>query len=60
MRLKYALAAVVAVLLMTVTRLSAADGPNVLFLFVDDMRADTIAPHDNPHIRTPDLDGPDH
>jgi arylsulfatase A-like enzyme len=29
---------------------------NVLFLFADDMRADTIAAHGNPHIRTPNLD----
>lgn len=34
----------------------AADKPNVLFLFADDMRADTIAAHGNPHIRTPNLD----
>lgn len=36
--------------------LHAADKPNVLFLFADDMRADTIAAHGNPHIRTPHLD----
>jgi arylsulfatase A-like enzyme len=30
--------------------------PNVLFLFADDMRADTIAALGNPHIRTPHLD----
>ncbi|MBS0202687.1 MAG: sulfatase-like hydrolase/transferase [Planctomycetes bacterium] len=36
--------------------LSAADKPNILFLFADDMRADTIAAHGNPHIRTPILD----
>jgi arylsulfatase A-like enzyme len=36
---------------------SAADGkPNVLFLFADDQRADTIASHGNPHIKTPHLD----
>jgi arylsulfatase A-like enzyme len=34
----------------------AADKPNVLFLFADDQRADTIAAHGNPHIRTPNLD----
>jgi arylsulfatase A-like enzyme len=34
----------------------AADRPNVLFLFADDMRADTIAAHGNPHIKTPHLD----
>ncbi len=30
--------------------------PNVLFLFADDQRADTIAAHGNTHIRTPNLD----
>ncbi len=30
--------------------------PNVLFLFADDQRADTIAAHGNRHIRTPHLD----
>jgi arylsulfatase A-like enzyme len=34
----------------------AARRPNVLFLFADDQRADTIAAHGNPHIRTPNLD----
>ncbi|MFN0119159.1 MAG: sulfatase-like hydrolase/transferase [Blastocatellia bacterium] len=34
-----------------------AQKPNVLFLFADDMRADTIAAHGNPHIKTPNLDG---
>lgn len=29
---------------------------NVLFLFADDMRADTIAAWGNPHIKTPNLD----
>jgi arylsulfatase A-like enzyme len=29
--------------------------PNILFLFADDMRADTIAAHGNPHIKTPNL-----
>jgi arylsulfatase A-like enzyme len=33
-----------------------AGKPNVLFLFADDMRADTIAAHGNPHIKTPNLD----
>jgi arylsulfatase A-like enzyme len=35
---------------------AAARRPNILFLFADDMRADTIAAHGNPHIRTPTLD----
>ena len=34
----------------------AADRPNILFLFADDQRADTIAAHGNPHIQTPNLD----
>lgn len=32
------------------------DRPNVLFLFADDQRADTIAAWGNPHIKTPNLD----
>jgi arylsulfatase A-like enzyme len=35
---------------------NAAPRPNVLFLFSDDQRADTIAALSNPHIRTPNLD----
>jgi arylsulfatase A-like enzyme len=31
--------------------------PNILFLFADDQRADTIAAHGNPNIRTPNIDG---
>jgi arylsulfatase A-like enzyme len=34
----------------------AGSRPNVLFLFADDQRADTIGAHGNPHIRTPHLD----
>ncbi len=34
----------------------AADRPNVLFIFNDDQRADTIAALGNPVIRTPNLD----
>jgi arylsulfatase A-like enzyme len=30
--------------------------PNILFLFADDQRADTIGAHGNPHIRTPNID----
>ena len=30
--------------------------PNILFLFADDQRHDTIAALGNPHIRTPNLD----
>jgi arylsulfatase A-like enzyme len=35
---------------------SAADRPNVLFVFSDDQRADSIAALGNRHIRTPHLD----
>src|SRR4051794_11464104 len=35
----------------------AASRPNVLFLFADDQRADTIAALGNPVIQTPNLDG---
>lgn len=34
----------------------AARRPNILFLFTDDQRPDTIAALGNPHIRTPHLD----
>jgi arylsulfatase A-like enzyme len=34
----------------------AGERPSVLFLFADDMRADAIAAHGNPSIRTPHLD----
>lgn len=30
--------------------------PNIVFLFADDQRADTIGAHGNPHIQTPNLD----
>ena len=30
--------------------------PNILFLFADDQRADTIAAQGNPHIKTPNID----
>lgn len=36
--------------------LEAAGQPNILFLFADDQRADTIAAHGNSHIQTPNLD----
>jgi len=38
-------------------RTQPAKPPNILFLFADDMRADTIAAWGNPHITTPNLDG---
>lgn len=36
--------------------LGAAEKPNILFLFADDQRADTIAALGNPVIKTPNLD----
>src|SRR5438477_13200503 len=48
-----------ALLLAPLAAVRAADGPaqpNVLFLFADDQRADTIAALGNPVIRTPNLD----
>jgi len=33
-----------------------AKKPNIIFLFADDQRADTIGAHGNPHINTPNLD----
>ncbi|GIS65091.1 MAG: hypothetical protein CM1200mP3_13390 [Chloroflexota bacterium] len=30
--------------------------PNILFLFTDDQRFDTIAAHGNPEVSTPNLD----
>ena len=33
-----------------------AEPPNILLLFADDQRPDTIAAHGNPYIRTPNLD----
>lgn len=33
-----------------------ASKPNILFLFTDDQRADAIAAHGNPHIKTPNID----
>ncbi len=36
---------------------AAPKKPNILFLFADDQRADTIAALGNPHIKTPNIDG---
>jgi arylsulfatase A-like enzyme len=38
------------------SRADEASRPNILFLFADDQRADTINAHGNPHIETPNLD----
>jgi arylsulfatase A-like enzyme len=47
---------VLCLLLTFAASLRADDKRNVLFLLADDMRADTIAAHGNPHIQTPNLD----
>ncbi len=41
---------------VSLTNLVATKRPNILFLFADDQRADTIAAHGNSHIQTPHLD----
>jgi arylsulfatase A-like enzyme len=47
----------VAVLLaFVIASARAADRPNIVFLFADDQRADTIAAWGNRHIRTPNID----
>ncbi len=43
-------------MLAAVASLAAARQPNVVFIFADDQRADTIAALGNPLIRTPNLD----
>jgi arylsulfatase A-like enzyme len=40
----------------TILSLRAASAPNVVFIFADDQRADTIAALGNPVIKTPNLD----
>lgn len=47
---------VVSLLCLTLP-ISGADKPNILFLFADDQRADTIGAHGNTHIQTPNIDG---
>lgn len=46
----------VGALLIATFGLRAAERPNVLFLFSDDQRRDTIGALGNPHIQTPNLD----
>jgi len=47
---------VFAIFFVFVVASSAAERPNILFLFADDQRADTIGAWGNRHIRTPNLD----
>lgn len=45
------------ILLLGTASAEAEDArPNIIFLFADDQRADTISAHGNPHIHTPNLD----
>lgn len=46
----------IALLLAPLAVANAADKKNILFLFADDQRADTIAAHGNTYIKTPNLD----
>ena len=39
-----------------ISRAEEVSPPNIVFLFADDQRADTIAAHGNGHIQTPNLD----
>ena len=54
--MKKALLLLTTVLFAPLAALQAANRPNLLFLFADDQRADTIAAHGNPHVKTPTLD----
>jgi arylsulfatase A-like enzyme len=42
---------------LSATAATAATKPNILILFADDQRADTISAHGNAHIKTPVIDG---
>ena len=42
---------------LSATAATAATKPNILILFADDQRADTIGAHGNAHIKTPVIDG---
>src|SRR4249919_3517868 len=44
------------ILASTAVAADAPQKPNVIFLFADDQRADTIGALGNPHIKTPNLD----
>ncbi|MBT4159403.1 MAG: sulfatase-like hydrolase/transferase, partial [Planctomycetaceae bacterium] len=44
------------IVLAGISRAAEQNPPNIVFLFADDQRADTIAAHGNSHIQTPNLD----
>jgi arylsulfatase A-like enzyme len=52
--LRFAFAA--GLLVVQTAKAAASPPPNILFVFADDQRADTISALGNPHIRTPHLD----
>lgn len=55
-RVSLAIATTIVLLCVPGAPSAAGSRPNIVFLFADDQRADTIAAHGNPHIRTPNLD----
>ena len=42
--------------LVCLVQAKSATHPNIIFLFADDQRADTVGAHGNPNIQTPNLD----
>ncbi len=52
----FLIATVLSALVVPVRATDTPDRPNIIFLFADDQRADTIGAHGNPHIQTPNLD----
>jgi arylsulfatase A-like enzyme len=46
----------VAILPLSAQAVASKSQPNILFLFADDQRADTISAYGNPNIKTPSLD----
>jgi arylsulfatase A-like enzyme len=55
--MKHATLLLITIILTSQNVMKAADArPNIIFLFADDQRADTIGAHGNPHIQTPNMD----
>ena len=50
------IALVIGLVFACMVQAKSATRPNIIFLFADDQRADTIGAHGNPHIQTPNLD----
>lgn len=53
---KVSLIRLVSTLIFGAATAHATERPNIILLFADDQRADTIGAHGNPHIQTPNLD----